>query len=327
MKRTVLVTGGQGYIGGRVCAYLVGNAALSITATTTFGNSASRSVPGVALTHLDLTDSSSMRRACAGVNVVVHLASPNEIVSGAEPERAMTETGLGTLMLLNAAIDAGVERFIYFSTAHVYGAPLQGRIDEMTLPRPVHPYAIAHRVAEDWVLAAHNAGKLIGIVLRLTNAVGAPDRAEVDRWTLLSGDLCRQAVEKGELTLRSSGSAQRDFIPLSDVARAVGWAIESPSDLIGNGLFNLGGANTLRVLDLAEMIQRRCDALFSFRPAISRPSSDGSASGLALAYRIDKITQCGFRLTGSLENEIDATLRLCQNSFARTSDLVGDPSA
>lgn len=326
MKRTVLVTGGQGFIGGRVCACLATNVDLKVIATTS-SKSTGPSVPGIARTYLELTDNASMRRACAGVNVVVHLASPNEIVSAADPVRAMTETGLGTLMLLNAAIDAGVERFVYFSTAHVYGAPLAGRIDEMTLPRPVHPYAIAHRVAEDWVLAAHEAGKLTGVVLRLSNAVGAPASAEVDRWTLVAADLCRQAVEKGGLTLRSSGSAFRDFIPLSDVARAVEWAMESPSDVIGNGLFNLGGANTLSVLDLAEMVRRRCETVLSYRPDISRPSSTGSETPSPLAYQIDKIIGCGFTLTGSLEQEIDATLRLCRDSFAPIVDLVGDPSA
>ncbi len=325
MKRTVLVTGGHGYIGGRVCAHLARDLELAITATTS-NKGTVPSAPGIALTYLELTDSASMRRACAGVNVVVHLASPNEVVSAADPERAMTETGLGTLMLLNAAIDAGVERFVYFSTAHVYGAPLEGRINEMTLPRPVHPYAIAHRVAEDWVLAAHDAGKITGAVLRLSNAVGAPMSAEVDRWTLVAADLCRQAVEKGELTLRSSGSAYRDFIPLSDVARAVEWAIETPSDVIGNGLFNLGGANTLSVLELAEMIQRRCETVLSYRPKISRPSSNSSEAVRPLAYQIDKIVGCGFTLTGNLEQEIDATLRLCRGSFAPAVDLVGGPN-
>lgn len=314
VKRAVLITGGRGYIGGRVCSYLARNTAHSITATSSSGQ-ASLPELEVGLAHLDLTDGASIRRACVGMNVVVHLAAPNENVSAANPERALTETGLGTLMLIDSAIEAGVERFIYVSTAHVYGAPLEGRIDEATLPRPIHPYAIAHRVAEDLVLAAHDAGRLSGIVLRLSNAVGAPARAGVNRWTLIATELCKQAIEKGELRLRTPGLAQRDFVPLSDVARAVNWAIDCSPDLLADGLFNLGGARTLRIIDLAEIIQRRCEATLAFHPTISRPSTGGSGPENALDYRIDKILNSGFILTGSLSSEIDATLRLCQESF------------
>jgi len=77
------------------------------------------------------------------------------------------------------------------------------------VPRPVHPYAITHHAAEDFVLAAHDEKRLMGYVIRLSNGFGAPAHAGVDRWTLLVNDLCRQAVQTRQLILRSAGCLGR----------------------------------------------------------------------------------------------------------------------
>ena len=121
-----------------------------------------------------------------------------------------------------------VERFIYFSTAHIYGAPLEGTITEKSLPSPVHPYAITHRAAEDYVIAAAKQKRIQGTVLRLSNSFGAPVSPHVNRWTLLANDLCRQAVEKGTITLRSNGCQYRDFICLTDVEEVMAKMLTNP---------------------------------------------------------------------------------------------------
>ena len=121
------------------------------------------------------------------MDAIVHLAAMNEMDCARDPAAALEVNTALTLRLLNAAVAAGVRRFVYLSTAHVYGAPLRGHIDERALPRPVHPYAITHRAAEDFVLAAFDAGRIEGVVLRLSNGVGAPAHAAVDRWTARPG--------------------------------------------------------------------------------------------------------------------------------------------
>ena len=227
--------------------------------------------------------------------------------------------GLGTLKLLQAAQRAGVERFIYLSTAHVYGAPLAGTITERSVPRPTHPYAITHRVAEDFVLAAHAQRALTGIVLRMSNSFGAPAHAGIDRWELIVNDLCRQAVAQKRLVLRSSGLQRRDFITLGDAGRAVDHVLHQPAAACGDGLFNLGGECTQSALELAERIAERCAITLGFQPAIQRPQPAANEIGNTLDYRIDKLKQTGFAPRGGMDAEIDATLRLCQETFGATS--------
>lgn len=314
MTQTIFITGGLGYVGGRVARHLATSTDLELRLT-------SRKPPASAPAWLargsvvawDTADSAAA--LLEGVDTVVHFAALNEIDSARDPVKALEVNGEDTLRLLLAAQQAGVRRFIYFSTAHVYGAPLAGHIDERTLPRPVHPYAITHKVAEDFVLAAHDQRKIEGVVLRLSNGFGAPIDPEVNRWTLIANDLCRQAVTTGKLVLKSSGLQRRDFVTLADVARCVEHLIALPSDRLQDGLFNLGGQCVLSMIELASIVAQRCEAVLGFRPPIERPAPAAGETAPTLLYAIDKLERSGFSPVGGVEDEIDATLQLCHNAF------------
>jgi UDP-glucose 4-epimerase len=213
---------------------------------------------------------------------------------------------------VQAARKQKVQKFIFFSTAHVYGQPLAGVLTEKTLPRPAHPYASSHQFGELAVLEAHDKGQMTGLVLRLSNGVGAPAYKEVNRWTLLANDLCRQAVESHCLTLRSSGLALRDFIPISDVCLGVQHCLGLDRVVSGDGLFNFGAGIPMSVWQMANLIAERCEVVLGFRPTIQRPEPVAGERVLSLDYRIDKFLNTGFRPVGGLEAELDATLRLCR---------------
>ncbi len=310
----VLVTGAFGYVGGRVAKHLA-----QLGHAVRLGTRRAAAQPPDWLIRgrvaaCDPLDDGQLQAACRGVQCVVHLAAVNENVSAADPVLALNVNGVGTLRTLQAAIRAGANRFIYLSTAHVYGAPLVGRISETTPPKPLHPYAISHRAAEDFVLATHSRGEIEGVVLRLSNGFGAAERADVDRWTLLVNDLCRQAVTGGRMIMRSPGDDARDFVTLEDTARAVAHFIALDHAALGDGLFNVGSGQSLPVRAVAELIIERCEALLGFRPPIVRPDSTAPAPA-ALEYRIDKLRATGFAPACNMLGEIDATLALCRDAF------------
>lgn len=316
MTTSVLITGGSGYVGGRIVRRLASREDILIR----IGCRQREEVlhPKLAcgsLVPLDMMSSVSLASACSGIDTIIHLAALNEIDSESDPEQALMVNGLGTLKLLRAAEQAGVRRFIYFSTAHVYGAPLEGVITERSLPRPVHPYAITHHIAEDFVLAAHDRNVLTGIVVRLSNGFGAPVDPSVNRWTLLVNDLCRQAVISRILTLRSSGLQRRDFIALEDVARAVEHFIFLTPSLCSDGLFNLGGESSFKVIEIAERVAARCQVLFGYIPEVRRPQPLPDENCADLDFNIEKLKSSGFYLSGNMDEEIDATLLLCKEAF------------
>lgn len=314
MIRSVLITGGLGYIGGRVAQALCAAGIKVTLGTRRQGQPPPSWLPEAAIAYLDWNSKANLQTACAGIDCIIHLAAMNENDAVQDPVGALEMNGVASLRLLEAAIAIGIPRFIYFSTAHVYGAPLEGSIDEKKVPRPLHPYAITHKVTEDFVLAAHDQKRIEGVVLRLSNGFGEPATPDIDRWTLIANDLCRQAAQTGELRLRTPGTQLRDFITLEDVARAVLHTIRLDPAALQDGLFNLGGDASIPVFSMAEHVAASWKEQTGRELPIHRPEPSGPPHP-PLYYSCEKFKSTGFSLTGRVRQEIDATLRLCLNAF------------
>lgn len=316
MKEKILITGALGYVGGRLCEYLSGTGEYQLILTSRREHFGGR-LPfrDYRLVKMDILSDEDLENVCDQVDAVIHLVATNGVDSARAPQKAQEVNAVGTARLIEHLKESKIKKFVYFSTAHVYGSPLQGHITEKTLPRPVHPYAASHKVAEDSVLEAHRSGKFCGVVFRLSNGFGAPLWPEVNCWTLLVNDLCRQAVTSREIRLRSSGSQKRDFICLSDVCRAVSHALKLPAQSLGDGLFNLGGDNTMSIMEMTEKVAERCAQVLRFSPGIHREGSGPSEESPSLVYDSSKYQSTGYQLLNPIHQEIDATLQLCQGAY------------
>lgn len=310
----ILITGGFGYIGGRLAQHFASRGGYDIVLGSRNCKEVPAWLPQANVVNIPWDSPSSLEEVCAGFDVIIHAAGMNAQDSYADPVAALQVNGAMTGSLLQAAIRQTIKRFIYISTAHVYGSPLEGRIAEESCLRSLHPYATSHRAGEDMVRYAHQRGQIEGIVVRLSNAFGAPSYKDVNCWTLLVNDLCRQLVKSGRLVLQSSGQQYRNFITIQDVARAMEHLLKSTSTVIGNGLFNLGGARSFTVIEMAELIAERGRIAFGIDAKISRPEFSESIQYNKiepLIYDISKLQRTGFRLIGNMSLEIDNTLRLC----------------
>lgn len=316
MKRKILITGGFGYVGGRVAQMLAKRKDVQIILGSRNKQSSPSWLNDASIIEMDWLSQHSLIQSCKDVDTVLHLAAMNDAECLRDPIAALEVNTVNTARLVEAAKTSGVQRFIYVSTAHVYGPKLVGRIDETTLPIGTHPYATSHRAAEDIVLASKTC--FVGIVLRLSNGFGVPADPDVNAWMLLTNDLCKQSVTLGSMTLRSYGLQQRDFVTLDDVARAVEHMLELPISKVGNGLFNVGSSSSMRVIDMVELIQSRCKKLFDFTPEIIRPKKDDNEMIPDLDYRIDKLLNTNFTLKKDMSSEIDALLLMCDKNFNRT---------
>jgi UDP-glucose 4-epimerase len=315
----LLVTGGLGYIGGRVIRSLrradPGREIRILTRRPAAARPAWAS--GLAVFQDDLLAPAALSAALRGVETVLHLAALNEVESQADPVRAVDVTIGGTVRLIRAARETGVRRMLYLSTIHVYGRLGAAPITEHTLPAPTHPYAITHLAAEHFVLAETRRGTMGGLVFRLSNGYGCPADPLVDRWTLVFLDLCRQAARSGVLALASSGRPQRDFISLEDVARAMEMALAWPEARWRGEVFNLGGGCSLPVREVADRIAAVYRRVHG-GPGEVRLGPTGSADdGAPVDFRIDRLRAEGFVPHHDWDAEIAATLALCRASIAQ----------
>ena len=282
MHSTILLTGGLGYLGGRIADGLRGRHDLRLTTRRPMAH---RPVWADEFDVVTLNfPNGDFERVCHMASAVVHLAALNAADCAADPGLAIEININGTRRLVEAAKRAGIARFIYISTAHVYGAPLVGDIHEELVTRPAHPYGWTHRAAEDIVLAA---GGLETAVLRLSNIIGPPMDANANCWTLVANDLCRQAVMRKELVLRGTGLEQRDFIAMDDVVRCVAFLLSLPQGAWGDGRYNLGGGRSMPVRALASLNGARIMLILGYDTVLKH--APGDAPCPPLHFRIDKL--------------------------------------
>jgi UDP-glucose 4-epimerase len=312
LMKNILITGAFGYVGGRVSKFLAETQKYQLFLTSRKNRALPNWATNSHLVSYSLENNHNIIKSLPQIDTIVHFASINELICAKSPELAVELNTMASFRFIQNAIGASVKRFIYFSTAHVYGAPLKGVFNEDCLTRPTHPYAYTHRAVEDYVAAAHDQGQMDGISVRLTNSIGAPIEKEVDRWMLLVSDLCKQVIIEGRLVLKSFGSQKRGFIGLGDVCRGVDHLI-SMKDCLGNGIFNLGGDFTVSIYDMACLISKRASLLFGKEFPVIRPQ--GVDEEWELDYSSKKLAATGFTPEGCIEKEIDELLLFCRHNF------------
>jgi len=296
----IAVSGAAGYLGGRVVAAL-GTSARALLRTP---------VPWLPA-HLQVTcdllrPADDIARSLEGASTAIHLAGHNEVVAAEDPERALTETVAMADSLRSAAVAVGIRRIVYVSTVHVYGDQLRpgALVHEGLEARPTSAYARARATCED-VLRADAAVECV--VLRLSNAVGAPADPSVDRWTLVASDLCRQAVLDRTMVLRSTGQQWRDFIVLEDACRLV---LATLQDRVAPGTYNLASGRPATVRSLAELIQDRVERMCGWRPGLEGPAPVGEPDE-PYVIGTDGLGSLGLRAELPLEEGVDEIIDHC----------------
>lgn len=299
----IAVTGAGGFLGSRLLGALEGHDVRALVRKPVSFLRAAQQV------EIDLLSGGpDLADALHGVSAVVHLAGLNEVAAAADPDRALAETAVASRHVGTAARDAGVARLIYVSTVHVYGALLRDDMDvtETLPPEPRSVYSVA-RLASEHLLQAGAGDDVSTVVLRLTNAVGAPAHPSVDRWSLVAADLTRQAVRDGRLVLRSSGAQWRDFIVLADVCRIIDACAAGAA---AAGTYNLASGRPLTVRGLAELVQERFEVATGSRPPLEAPAHEGPRPR---AYRVstDALSSRGVEASTPLAEGIDELVRFC----------------
>lgn len=309
----ILITGSSGYIGKRAHFYLENEMHFDVFRAVRDDVFLNHD-PNVLKINWDSEE--SLFEICKGIDCIVHLAGLNEIQCSFSSEDALLVNGLNTLKLINASVNVGVKRFIYISTAHVYGSSMKGVVSEKTQERPLNHYAITHKIAEDYVVEANAKKKLEGVVMRLSNVIGRPQTPDVDRWTLLANQICKEVVELNSITLKSSGEQVRNFISMQDTLRAIAYFIEIGSNCIGDGIFNVGSKENIKIIELAELIALRSKKLLNKTPLITKKIT-GESEIEDFCYSIDKLLSIGFKFESNVQNAIDETL-LFSNRYFRS---------
>src|SRR5262245_29137845 len=263
----ILVTGGAGYVGSVSVAALVaaGHSVMVLDDLTT-GHAAA--VPaGAVLRRGSYTDEASVRSLLVAgrIEAILHCAARSLVgESIREPAAYYRDNVAGGVALLEAARKTGVKRFVFSSTAAVYGTPDETPIPEDAPLRPINTYGETKRTLEtalDWYGRAYG---LRSVTLRYFNVAGATEQLgeDHDPETHLIPNVLKAAEGGAELTVFGTdyptpdGTCVRDYIHVADLADAHLLALDAtaPTDARTNealvcNLGSGGGFSVREVLD------------------------------------------------------------------------------
>src|SRR3989344_1598165 len=244
MHRHIRVTGGSGFLGKHLCRAL-------ISAGHTVLNIDKKLFSEVETIQADVMDQVKIEQYFAGKDAVFHLASYIEAGESVEqPEKYLQNNIMGTLSVLEAMRKHDVKRFLFSSSAAVYGNPLHTPIKEDERTIPINPYGVTKMAMEGLVSSYVESYGFTGVALRYFNLYGpgedhVPETHAIPRFI--------QQINKGEdVTIWGDGSHKRDFVYIDDIVRAHLLALELPQSY---HYMNLSGKNATSVIDVIHMLE------------------------------------------------------------------------
>lgn len=267
--RTILVTGGAGYIGAASANALIAAGHrvvilddLSTGHSDTIPNEASSIVGSYA----DGDRMQSLLRD-ARVDTILHIGALSIVgESVVQPERYFKTNLVGSIALLDAAIAAGVKRFVFSSSAAVYGASSSNVLQEELPLAPVNPYG-ATKAAFEQVLRAYSAAHgLTAIALRYFNVAGATEQVAERHHpeTHLLPRLMSAALSGAPFELYGNDyatpdrTAIRDYVHVADVAAAHLAAIEklATEEARGFSAINIGSGAGTSIREVIKAVEK-----------------------------------------------------------------------
>lgn len=281
----VFVTGGAGFVGSTLVSDLLAEGhTVAIYDNFSVGRPP---LPADRLTVIDgdIRDEARLHAALRdeAPAAVIHLAALHYIpYCDAHPVDTMHVNVVGTQALLEACAKAGVERFVFASSAAVYGISSAPHREDQT-PDPQDIYGLSKSVGEQQVAAFHRRTGIPCTIARLFNVFG---RGETNPH--LVPEILRQIRESGDTLSLGNLTPRRDYVHVTDVSRALRMFVNGTDDAIRT--YNVGTAHAVSVRDIISALESILERRLTVAQApnkvrrIDRPNLQADITRLSADY-------------------------------------------
>jgi len=183
------------------------------------------------------------------VEAVVHCAALVSVEESVrKPLEYVDNNVLGTVSVLKSAVDTGVEKVVYISSAAVYGNPKYLPVDEEHPLEPISPYGATKLAGEILVKAFHETYGLKYVILRPFNIYGP---GQNPAYAGVINKFVERISRNLPPVIYGDGLQTRDFVYVEDVAEAVVKAVEKP---LSGEILNIATGKPVKIIDLANLI-------------------------------------------------------------------------
>lgn len=251
----VLVTGGCGFIGSNLVHRLVKEDyrvhVLDDLSSGKLDNL--KDVLGkIVFNRIDVTDKTGVEKAVSNVDAIFHLAAQISVNNSIkEPERDAAVNIGGTVNLLQSSVNFGVKKFIFYSSAAVYGEPSYVPIDEAHPKNPLSPYGQSKLAAEGYVELYNRLYRLNCAVIRPFNVYG-PRQDPKNPYTGVISIFLDKAMNNDDIPVYGDGLQTRDFIYIDDLVELSMKILKDESSF---RVFNAACGRKISIIKLAESIR------------------------------------------------------------------------
>lgn len=251
----ILVTGGAGFIGSHLVDKLALENEVFVIDNLFSGSLANleRSKHRITFISGDIRDKALMQDVVMKVEFVFHLAADvGNVRSIEDPCTNMDVNVRGTLNLLEACLSSNINRFVYSSSAAIFGEAEYLPINEDHPINPESPYAVSKLAAEKYCLAFHKVHGLPITALRYFNVYGPGQ--ESSEYANVIPIFLKRISEGKPLTIFGDGNQTRDFVFVEDVVQANILAATQPQAI--GGIFNIATEKQTSVNELANLVMQ-----------------------------------------------------------------------
>ena len=256
-ERTVVVTGGAGFIGSHSVEALLARG-WQVRVFDNFSTGKRANLPSdrrLAVHQADIRDRAALARVLDGASHVLHLAAQVSVeASVADPLGSAEVNVTGFLNVLDAARHARVQRVVYASSAAVYGTPAQLPLHESSATAPLSPYGLEKSINDQYAALYASLYQISALGLRYFNVYG-PRQDPRSPYAGVISKFVDLALAGRTLTVFGDGAQTRDFVYVGDVAAVNARALEADA----GGVVNVGTGRTTTLLDMIDALERILD--------------------------------------------------------------------